>query len=182
MIKYKIKHKIVNCEKIECDVTWSLPPSPCHKLSHFLRPPSLGAWHTLWTAPFMSVPSRHISMSVTSRYISTSVISRHISRSVISRQISMSVELSQHISVNHESTHFYVSYNESTHFLVPLKQLGYLNRRTKRFVCSSIDFIEVNVWRALRKWKYNIHHFILSIIISQILQNLNKTNDPIIRG
>ena len=28
--------------------------SPCHKLSHFLRPPSpIGAWHTLWTAPKM---------------------------------------------------------------------------------------------------------------------------------
>ena len=37
----------------KCDVTQSLPPpSPCHKLSHFLRPPPpLGAWHTLWTAP-----------------------------------------------------------------------------------------------------------------------------------
>ena len=28
------------------------PPPPCHKLSHFLRPPPpSGAWHTLWTAP-----------------------------------------------------------------------------------------------------------------------------------
>ena len=31
-------------------MTWSLP-LPCHKLSHFLRPPPLGAWHTLWTSP-----------------------------------------------------------------------------------------------------------------------------------
>ena len=36
----------------KCDVTWSSPPLPCHKLSHFLRPPPpSGAWHTLWTAP-----------------------------------------------------------------------------------------------------------------------------------
>ena len=30
----------MNCEKTDkCDVTWSSPPFPCHKLSHFLRPP-----------------------------------------------------------------------------------------------------------------------------------------------
>ena len=50
MIKYKIKHKIVNCDKIESATSHDLYP-PCHKLSHFLRsPPPFGAWHTLWTA------------------------------------------------------------------------------------------------------------------------------------
>ena len=29
----------MNCENTECDVIWSLP-LPCHKLLHFLRPPS----------------------------------------------------------------------------------------------------------------------------------------------
>ena len=35
MIKYKIKHKIVNCEKTDkCDVTWSIPPvTNCHTFS-----------------------------------------------------------------------------------------------------------------------------------------------------
>ena len=37
MIIYKIKHKIVNCEKIESVTSHNLHP-PCHKLSHFLRP------------------------------------------------------------------------------------------------------------------------------------------------
>ena len=39
----KISNKTLNCElwkNLKCDVTWSLPPPPpCHKLSHFLRPP-----------------------------------------------------------------------------------------------------------------------------------------------
>ena len=45
----KISNKTLNCElwkNWKCDVTWSLPPPPpppplppCHKLSHFLRPP-----------------------------------------------------------------------------------------------------------------------------------------------
>ena len=41
MIKYKIKRKIVNWEKMESVTSHDLypPPSPCHKLSHFLRPP-----------------------------------------------------------------------------------------------------------------------------------------------
>ena len=40
MIKYKIKRKIVNCEKIVSVTSHDLyPPPPCHKLSHFLRPP-----------------------------------------------------------------------------------------------------------------------------------------------
>ena len=41
MIKYKIKHKIVNCEKIESVMSHDLYPLPCHKLSHFLRLPPL---------------------------------------------------------------------------------------------------------------------------------------------
>ena len=40
MIKYEIKRKIVNCEKIESVTSHDLYPLPCHKLSHFLRPPS----------------------------------------------------------------------------------------------------------------------------------------------
>ena len=39
MIKYKIKRKIVNCEKMESVTSHDLYPLPCHKLSHFLRPP-----------------------------------------------------------------------------------------------------------------------------------------------
>ena len=38
MIKYKIKRKIVNCEKIESVTSHDLYPLPCHKLSHFLKP------------------------------------------------------------------------------------------------------------------------------------------------
>ena len=37
-IKYKMKRKIVNCEKIESVTSHDLYPLPCHKLSHFLRP------------------------------------------------------------------------------------------------------------------------------------------------
>ena len=37
-IKYKIKHKIVNCEKTDSVTSHDLYPLPCHKLSHFLRP------------------------------------------------------------------------------------------------------------------------------------------------
>ena len=52
MIKYKIKRKIVDCEKWKVWRHMIFTPSPCHKLSHFLRPPPpSGAWHTLWTAP-----------------------------------------------------------------------------------------------------------------------------------
>ena len=39
MIKYKIKRKIVNGEKMESVTSHDLYPLPCHKLSHFLRPP-----------------------------------------------------------------------------------------------------------------------------------------------
>ena len=40
MIKYKIQHKIVNCEKLKVwRHTIFTPPPPCHNLSHFLRPP-----------------------------------------------------------------------------------------------------------------------------------------------
>ena len=40
MIKYEIKRKIVNCEKMESVTSHDLYPlSHCHKLSHFLRPP-----------------------------------------------------------------------------------------------------------------------------------------------
>ena len=53
MIKYKIKHtKLWIVKKL---IVWRhmiSPPPPCHKLSHFLRPPPpFGAWHTFWTAP-----------------------------------------------------------------------------------------------------------------------------------
>ena len=52
MIKYKIKRKIVNCEKIESVTSHDLYPPPpvtnCHTFSD-----SLPLWsiHTLWTAP-----------------------------------------------------------------------------------------------------------------------------------
>ena len=38
MIKYKIKHKIVNCENTGSVTSHELYPLPCHKLSHFIRP------------------------------------------------------------------------------------------------------------------------------------------------
>ena len=38
MIKYKIKHKIVNCENTDSVTSHSLYPSPCHKLSTFSDP------------------------------------------------------------------------------------------------------------------------------------------------
>ena len=39
MIKYEINLKIMNCEKIQSVTSHNLySPSPCHKLSHFLRP------------------------------------------------------------------------------------------------------------------------------------------------
>ena len=70
MIKYKIKHKIVNCEKIESVTSHDLYPLPCHKLSHFLRPLPLGAWHTLWTAPkvgyiVLAIPLRFNAHNIT---------------------------------------------------------------------------------------------------------------------
>ena len=43
---------IVKKWKVWHHMNFTPPPSPCHKLSHFLRPlPPSGAWHTLWTAP-----------------------------------------------------------------------------------------------------------------------------------
>ena len=39
MIKYKMKHKIVNCEKIESVTPHDLYPLPLSQVSHFLRPP-----------------------------------------------------------------------------------------------------------------------------------------------
>ena len=70
MMKDKIKHKMVNCEKIESVTSHNLyPPSPCHKLSHFLRPPPpSGAWHTLWTAPYYRRPYHDLEafLSITS--------------------------------------------------------------------------------------------------------------------
>ena len=40
--------------KVWRHIIFTPPPSPCHKLSHFLRPPPpSGAWHTLWTAPYL---------------------------------------------------------------------------------------------------------------------------------
>ena len=56
MIKYKIKHKIVNCENTDSVTSHDLyPPPPVTNCHTFSNPLPLGAWHTLWTAPSLKI-------------------------------------------------------------------------------------------------------------------------------
>ena len=60
MIKYEIKSKIVNCEKIESETSHDLYPLPCHKLSHFLRPLPPLERDILYGRPLHARPMSHL--------------------------------------------------------------------------------------------------------------------------